>query len=144
MQHGKIGRGLRRHKDHRAALFRNLASALIEHEAITTTVAKAKEARRFVEPLITLAKRGTPQARRLVASRLGNEAMAKKLLEDVAKRFADRPGGYTRVVKLAKWRIGDGTQLARLELVVKKEKPKPDKKGKGAKAKKEAAAGAKK
>ena len=144
MQHGKIGRGLRRHKDHRASLFRNLASGLIEHEAITTTVAKAKEARRFVEPLITLAKRGTPQARRLVASRLGNEAMAKKLMEDIAKRFADRPGGYTRVVKMAKWRIGDGTQLARLELVVKKEKPKPDKKEKGAKARKEAAAAAKK
>jgi large subunit ribosomal protein L17 len=137
MQHLKIGRSLRRSKGHRLALFRNLASSLIEHEAITTTVAKAKEARRFIERLITLARRATPASRRLVASRLANEAMAKKLVEDVAKRFADRPGGYTRVIKLAKYRIGDATQLARLELVVKKEKPKPEKKGKG--AKKEAA-----
>ena len=118
---------------HRRALLRNLAAGLLEHEAITTTVPKAKEARRFVERLITGGRRGTPASRRLVASRLQNEALAKKLVEDIAPRFADRPGGYTRVVRLAKFRVGDATQLCRLELGVKKEKPKAEKKGKGAK-----------
>jgi len=133
MQHAKRGRSLGRHKGHRLALLRSLAAALLEHEAITTTIPKAKEAGRFVERLITLGKRKTLASRRLVASRLRSEAMAKKLVEDIAPRFADRPGGCTRLVKLAKFRVGDATQLCRLELVVKKEKPKADKKQKGAK-----------
>jgi len=131
MRHLKKGRKLGRSKSHRAATLKSLAASLIEHEAITTTVPKAKEARRVVERLITRARQGTLADRRLVASRLGNEAAAKKLFEDVAPRFAQRPGGYTRIVKMAKCRIGDGGQLCRLELVEKREKPKADKKDKG-------------
>jgi len=130
MRHLKHGRKLNRTTSHRAATLRSLACSLIEHEAITTTVPKAKEARRFVERLITTARKGTLAARRRVASRLGDEVAAKKLVEDVAPRFAERPGGYTRVVKLAKRRIGDATQLARLELVEKREKEKEKKKKK--------------
>jgi large subunit ribosomal protein L17 len=130
MRHRKHGRKLNRTTSHRAATLRGLACALIEHEAITTTVPKAKEARRFVERLITTARKGTLAARRRVASRLHDEAAAKKLVEDVAPRFAERPGGYTRVVKLAKRRIGDASQLARLELVEKREKEKESKKKK--------------
>ncbi|HUU30482.1 MAG TPA: 50S ribosomal protein L17 [Phycisphaerae bacterium] len=130
MRHLKQGRKLGRSKSHRAATLKRLAAALVEHEAITTTVPKAKEARRFTERLITAAKRGTLDARRRVASRLGNEAAAKKLFEDVAPRFAERPGGYTRLIKLAKRRIGDASPLCRLELVEKREKEKSEKKGK--------------
>ncbi len=140
MQHAKRGRGLRRHEGHRLSLFRNLTAALLEHEAITTTVAKAREAARFTERLITLAKRGTLASRRLVASRLQSEPMAKKLVEEIVPRFADRRGGCTRLVKLAKFRVGDATQLCRLELVVKKEKPKAEKKDKKEKAEKGAKA----
>ena len=130
MRHQKHGRKLNRTTSHRAATLRSLACSLIEHEAITTTVPKAKEARRFVERLITTARKGTLAARRRVASRLGDEVAAKKLVEDVAPRFAERPGGYTRVVKLAQRRVGDATQLARLELVEKREKEKKKKKKK--------------
>ena len=130
MRHLKHGRKLNRTTSHRAATLRSLACSLIEHEAITTTVPKAKEARRFVERLITTARKGTLAARRRVASRLGDEVAAKKLVEDVAPRFAERPGGYTRVVKLAKRRVGDATQLARLELVEKREKEKEKEKKK--------------
>ena len=129
MRHLKKGRKLGRTKSHRLATLRSLAAALITHEAITTTVPKAKEGRRFVERLITTARVGTLAARRLVASRLASESAAKKLFEDVAPRFKDRPGGYTRVIKLAKFRVGDASQLARLELVEKNEKPKAAKKG---------------
>jgi len=128
MRHLKKGRKLGRTKSHRLATLKALAMALIEHEAITTTIPKAREASRYVDRLITTARGGNLAARRLVASRLGNEAMAKKLFEDVAPRYATRPGGYTRVIKLAKFRIGDASQLARLELVEKKEKPKAEKK----------------
>jgi len=128
MRHLKKGRKLGRTKSHRAATLKSLSSALIEHEAITTTIPKAKEASRYVDRLITMARGGGIAARRIVAARLGNERMAKKLVEDVAPRFAERPGGYTRITKLARFRVGDGTQLARLELVVRKEKPKPEKK----------------
>ncbi|MBL7139500.1 MAG: 50S ribosomal protein L17 [Planctomycetes bacterium] len=121
MRHLKHGRKLGRTSSHRAATLRHLACALIEHEAITTTIPKAKEARRFVERLITTARKGTLDARRRAASRLQDEEVAKKLCDDLAKRFADRPGGYTRVVKLAKRRVGDSTQLCRLELVDKRE-----------------------
>ncbi|MBE3096137.1 MAG: 50S ribosomal protein L17 [Planctomycetes bacterium] len=130
MRHLKKGRKLGRTKSHRLATLKALAMALIEHEAITTTIPKAREASRYVDRLITTARGGNLAARRLVASRLGNEAMAKKLFEDVAPRYATRPGGYTRVIKLAKFRIGDASQLARLELVEKREKPKSEKKEK--------------
>jgi large subunit ribosomal protein L17 len=127
MRHLNKGRKLGRTKSHRLATLKALAASLITHEAITTTIPKAREASRYVDRLITTARDGTPAARRLVASRLGNEVAAKKLMEDVAPRFKERPGGFTRVLKLAKFRIGDGSQLARLELVEKKEKPKPKK-----------------
>jgi large subunit ribosomal protein L17 len=101
------------------ALVRSLAARLLEHESITTTVPKAKEARPFVERLITLGKKGTLDARRRVASRLQDEVLAKKLFDEVAPRFTDRPGGYTRIVKLSRRRQGDATQLCLLELVEK-------------------------
>jgi large subunit ribosomal protein L17 len=121
MRHLKHGRKLGRTTSHRTATLRSLAAALIRHEAITTTVPKAKEARRFVERLITTARKGTLPARRQVASRLRDEEAAKKLFDDVAPRFIDRPGGYTRVIKLARRRVGDASQLCRLELVDKRE-----------------------
>jgi large subunit ribosomal protein L17 len=130
MRHLKQGRKLGRTKSHRLATLRALAASLIEHEAITTTVPKAKEARRYVERLITTARQGTLAGRRLVASRLANEAAAKKVFETLAPRYATRPGGYTRIVKLAEFRIGDGTRLCRLELVDKVVKEKPKKKEK--------------
>jgi large subunit ribosomal protein L17 len=146
MRHLNKGRKLGRDKDHRRATLKALAIALIEHEAITTTIPKAKEARRTIERLITTARQGTLAARRRVASRLGNEVAAKKLFEDVAPRFAQRPGGYTRLVKLGKYRIGDASQLARLEFVEKREKPKAKKgeKAETAEKKKKEAAAAKK
>jgi large subunit ribosomal protein L17 len=121
MRHVKRQRKLGRTSSHRNATLQSLACALIRHEAITTTVPKAKEARRFVERLITTARKGTLQARRRVASRLQDEDAAKKLVEDVAPRFADRPGGYTRILKLGRHRVGDGTQLCRLELTEMRE-----------------------
>jgi large subunit ribosomal protein L17 len=127
MRHLSKGRKLGRTKSHRAATLKALATSLIVHEAITTTHPKAHEASRYVDRLITTARAGTLAARRLVASRLGDEAAAKKLFEDVAPRFKTRPGGYTRITKLAKYRVGDGSQLVRLELVEKKEKPKAGK-----------------
>jgi large subunit ribosomal protein L17 len=127
MRHMNKGRKLGRTKSHRLATLKALAASLITHEAITTTIPKAREASRYVDRLITTARGGTPAARRLVASRLGSEVAAKKLMEDVAPRFKTRPGGFTRVLKLAKFRVGDGSQLARLELVEKKEKPKAEK-----------------
>ncbi len=119
MRHQKSGRKLSRSPSHRTALKRSLAAALLEHESITTTVPKAKEARPFVERLITLGKKGTLDARRRVASRLQDEALAKKLFDEIAPRFADRPGGYTRIVKLSRRRLGDASQLCLLELVEK-------------------------
>ena len=100
---------------------RNLAAALFEHEAIVTTKAKAKEAQKFAEGLITVAKRGQKggrplPARRLVASRLQNQVLAKKVCDDLAVRFADREGGYTRIVKLVGLRKGDASERVRLEL----------------------------
>jgi|WetSurMetagenome_2_1015567.scaffolds.fasta_scaffold16990_4 large subunit ribosomal protein L17 len=135
MRHLNKGRKLGRTKSHRLATLRALAASLIEHEAITTTIPKAREASRFLDRLITTARSGSLADRRLVASRLSNEPMAKKLFEDLAPRFKTRPGGYTRITKLAQFRVGDGTQLARLELMDKKEKPKPEKDKKGRKGK---------
>ena len=99
MRHLKAGRRLGRNASHRLALFRNLTRALIEHESIITTVAKAKEVRPFVEKLITLAKKGTLHHRRLAIARLRDEAAVAKLFKEIGPRFADRAGGYTRIVK---------------------------------------------
>jgi large subunit ribosomal protein L17 len=117
MRHRKAGRKLGRNASHRRALMRNLACALFEHERIITTVEKAKEARRFVEKLITLAKAGTLHARRLALARLCNKAMVAKLFSEFGPRFQDRAGGYTRVIKRHEYRLGDAGRTAFLELL---------------------------
>src|SRR3954451_4603461 len=99
MRHLKAGRKLGRNATHRLALMRNLTRALVEHGRIITTVEKAKEARRFVEKMITLAKKGTLHARRLALARLHDRETVAKLFDDIGPRFADRAGGYTRVIK---------------------------------------------
>jgi large subunit ribosomal protein L17 len=116
MRHGHGGRKLQRKSGHRAALFRNMAAALIKHEQILTTTPKAKELRPYVEKLITLAKRGGLSNRRLAHSRLMDEAQEKKLFEVLAERYADREGGYTRIVK-AGFRESDAAPMAVIELV---------------------------
>lgn len=117
MRHLKAGRKLGRNATHRLALMRNLARALFEHERIITTVEKAREARRFVEKLITLAKRGDLHARRLALMRLPDREAVDKLFSEFGPRFRDRQGGYTRVIKRHERRLGDGGQTAFLELL---------------------------
>jgi len=116
MRHGIHGRKLRRKSQHRTAMFRNMAAALIKHEQITTTTAKAKELRPYVEKLITLAKRGGLSNRRLAHSRMLDDAQEKKLFEVLAERYADREGGYTRIIK-AGYRASDAAPIAVIELV---------------------------
>ena len=123
MKHGIKGRKLQRKSGHRAALFRNMAAALIKHEQILTTTPKAKELRPYVEKLITLAKRGGLSNRRLAHSRLMDEAQEKKLFEVLAERYADREGGYTRIVK-AGFRESDAAPMAVIELVDRDESAK--------------------
>ena len=123
MRHGMSGRKLGRKTGHRNALFRNMAAALIKHEQITTTVPKAKELRPYMEKLITLAKRGGLSNRRLAMSRLGDETQLKKLFEVLAERYADREGGYTRVIK-AGIRASDAAPIAIIELVDRDESAK--------------------
>jgi large subunit ribosomal protein L17 len=138
MRHRKAGHKLGRTEAHRRATLRNLAAGLFEHGQITTTVPKAKAVQPFAEKLITLAKRGDLHSRRLVLSRLRDRIMAddedkvernrygelrkgpklvKHLFEEVAPRYSDRPGGYTRIVRLGKKRIGDKAELCVLQLV---------------------------
>src|SRR6516164_3685242 len=134
MRHRNAGRTLGRNASHRLAMFRNMAMALFRHERIITTVAKAKEARPFIEKLITLAKKGTLHARRQVLARLGPPSKAEvnpsddpkkhdpthviiKLFKDIAPRYSDRPGGYLRVLKRHERRLGDAGPTAFLELV---------------------------
>jgi large subunit ribosomal protein L17 len=141
----KSGRKLNRNASHRRSLMRNLALALFRHERIITTVEKAKEARGFIERLITLAKKNTLHSRRLVIARLGTASKAEvapedennsqiiltKLFNEIAPRFADRPGGYTRVIKRHERRLGDAGKTAFLELLkagetkVQKRQPAP-------------------
>ncbi|MBZ5544471.1 MAG: 50S ribosomal protein L17 [Acidobacteriia bacterium] len=116
MRHRNYGKKLSRNTEHRRALLRNLVTSLILEERIETTVAKAKAARTEAERIITLGKRGSLHARRLAASYILTAAAVKKLFEDVAKRYASRPGGYTRIVRTG-WRKGDGAETAVLELV---------------------------
>jgi large subunit ribosomal protein L17 len=116
MRHRIAGRKLQRTSSHRAALFRNMAAALIKHEQITTTVAKAKELRPYVEKLITLAKKGGLSNRRLAHARLLDEAQLQKLFDVLAERYATRAGGYTRVIK-AGIRASDAAPIAIIELV---------------------------
>ena len=116
MRHRVGHRKLQRTSSHRAALFRNMAAALIKHEQITTTVAKAKELRPYVEKLVTLAKRGGLSNRRLAQSRLMDDAQLTKLFDVLAKRYAARNGGYIRIVK-AGIRISDAAPIAIIEFV---------------------------
>jgi len=116
MRHKMGGRKLQRKSGHRAALLRNLAAALIKHEQIQTTTAKAKELRPYIEKLITLAKKGGLSNRRLAHARILDEAQEKKLFEVLAERFAGREGGYTRIIK-AGYRASDAAPIAIIELV---------------------------
>jgi large subunit ribosomal protein L17 len=116
MRHRVGGRKLQRTSSHRAALFRNMAAALIKHEQITTTVAKAKELRPYVEKLVTLAKKGGLSNRRLAHARLLDDTQLKKLFDVIGPRYAERAGGYTRVIK-AGIRASDAAPIAIIEFV---------------------------
>ena len=116
MRHRVAGRKLQRTSSHRAALFRNMAAALIKHEQITTTLAKAKELRPYTEKLITLAKKGGLSNRRLAHARLLDDAQLVKLFDTLAPRYADRNGGYCRIIK-AGLRASDAAAMAIIELV---------------------------
>ena len=116
MRHRRAGKKLGRDSAHRKALYSNLAGALIEHGRIKTTVAKAKAVKPFAEQMITLGKRGDLHARRLALAELRSQFVVHHLFAEVAPRFSDRPGGYTRIVKLGP-RLGDAAQMVYLELV---------------------------
>lgn len=116
MRHKVGGRKLQRTSSHRTAMFRNMAAALIKHEQIMTTTAKAKELRPYVEKLITLAKKGGLANRRLAHSRLLDDAQLVKLFDTLADRYKDREGGYTRIIK-AGFRASDAAAMAYIELV---------------------------
>lgn len=149
MRHRVAGKELSRTSEHRLALRRNMTASLFEHETISTTLVKAKEVRGFAEKLITLAKKGDLTARRRAIAMLNNRAIVKeedgevvktgtvigKLFSDIAPRYLDRPGGYTRIIKLAKRRLGDASPLVLLQLVgtgeeTKEKKSKTEKKKK--------------
>ncbi|MBN6063216.1 50S ribosomal protein L17 [Aggregatibacter actinomycetemcomitans] len=116
MRHRKSGRQLNRNSSHRQAMFRNMASSLIGHEIIKTTLPKAKELRRVVEPLITLAKVDSVANRRLAFARIRNTETVAKLFNELGPRFAQRAGGYTRILKCG-FRAGDNAPMAYIELV---------------------------
>jgi len=131
MRHRIKGRKLGRSTSHRAATLRSLATALIKHKKITTTVAKAKQTRLFVEPLITKAKNGSVHSRRLIARHIHDKDVLKELFSEIIPKIGDRPGGYTRVIKLGN-RVGDAAEMAIIELVdfseISAQKPKKAKK----------------
>lgn len=116
MRHGKKVNHLSRTASHRRALLANMASSLIGNKRITTTLAKAKALRTYVEPLITKAKSDTTHSRRVVFSYLQNKEVVTELFRDVAEKVANRPGGYTRIIKLPN-RLGDNAEMALIELV---------------------------
>lgn len=116
MRHAKAGRKLNRTSSHRKAMFANMSASLIEHEQIITTLPKAKELRPIVEKLVTLGKRGNLHARRQAISAIRDEAQAKKLFDVLAPRYADRRGGYLRIMK-AGFRHGDNAPMAVIEFV---------------------------
>jgi|SRR5688572_28965799 len=141
MRHGKKVNHLGRKTAHRHALLSNMASSLILNKRITTTVAKAKALRKYVEPLLTKAKDDTTHSRRTVFSYLQNKESVKTLFGEVASKIADRPGGYTRIIKMADVRVGDNAEMCLIELVdfntlytkdgaVKKAKTRRSRKGK--------------
>jgi len=129
MRHGIAGKNLSRKSAHLVALRRNMASSLFEHGQLTTTLAKARHVQPFVEKLISLARRGTLHARRLIIARMQDRDLidpesdkfigtaVQKLFDEIAPKYADRPGGYTRIVRTSRRRVGDGTELVVLQLV---------------------------
>ncbi len=116
MRHHKSGRKLNRNSSHRKAMFSNMANSLFDHEIIKTTLPKAKELRRVAEPLITLAKNDSVANRRSAFSRLRDKEMVGKLFNELAPRYKERPGGYTRILKCG-FRSGDAAPMAYIELV---------------------------
>ena len=116
MRHRKIGRKFNRTSSHRSAMFKNMAVSLIDHEIIKTTLPKAKELRRIAEPLITLSKTDNVANRRLAFNRTRNAAAVGKLFSELGPRYAERPGGYTRILKCG-FRSGDSAPMAYIELV---------------------------
>ena len=116
MRHKVAGRGLGRASDHRRAMYRNMVTDLLEFEKIVTTEAKAKEVRGLAEKMITLGKKGGLHSRRQTQTFIMGEEVVKKLFEELAPRYAERSGGYTRINKLGS-RLGDGASMVQLELV---------------------------
>ncbi len=116
MRHRKSGRKLGRNSAHRKAMYRNLAASLVRHETIRTTLPKARELRRVVEPLITLAKQDGVSRRRLAFDRLRDDAAVGKLFNDLGPRFRERPGGYLRILKMG-YRNGDSAPMAVVQLL---------------------------
>ena len=116
MRHRQSGRQLNRNSSHRKAMFRNMTNSLVEHEVIRTTLPKAKELRRYAEPLITLSKVDSVANRRLAFNRLRDKAAVGKLFGDLGPRYEERPGGYTRILKCG-YRTGDKAPMAYVELV---------------------------
>ena len=116
MRHRYSGRKLNMNGSHRRAMFRNMTASLVEHELIRTTLAKAKELRCFAEPIITISKNDSVANRRLAFNRLRNKAAVGKLFSDLGPRYANRPGGYLRILKCGR-RVGDNAPMAYVELV---------------------------
>ena len=123
MRHRQSGRKLNRTSSHRKSLFKNMAQALFKHEQIVTTLPKAKELKRVVEKLITLGKKGNLHSRRLAFNQIRDKDIVSKLFDSLAKRYSDRKGGYTRVLK-AGFRYGDSAPMAVIELVDRDENAK--------------------
>lgn len=143
MRHNKHKRRLNRTHSERKALFRALAAAIVRSQKITTTAPKAKEARRVIEGLITLAKRGDVSAQRQIFEILQDRSLVKELVTNIAPLFKNRTGGYTRIIRLSKFRKGDNAELVLLELTEQKAvapKTKKEKRAKQIEEKKEAAA----
>ncbi|MFQ3248794.1 50S ribosomal protein L17 [Glaciecola sp.] len=116
MRHRKSGRQLNRNSSHRQAMFKNMAGSLVKHEVIKTTLPKAKELRRVIEPLITLAKQDSVANRRLAFARTGDKEVVGKLFNELGPRYDARPGGYSRILKCG-FRTGDNAPMAYVELV---------------------------
>ncbi len=123
MRHRQSGRKLNRTSSHRKSLFKNMSQALLKHEQIVTTLPKAKELKRVVEKLITLGKKGNLHSRRLAFNQIRDKDMVSKLFDNLAKRYSDRKGGYTRVLK-AGFRYGDSAPMALIELLDRDENAK--------------------
>lgn len=120
MRHGNSGKGLSRTSSHRKAMFKNMMVSLLRHELIKTTLPKAKELRRFFEPLVTMAKEDSLHKRRLAYTRLGDREMVAKLFNEIGPFYKDRPGGYMRILK-CDFRKGDNAPMAIVELVARRE-----------------------